>query len=170
MMLTFDNPYSLWYKNIQYNYEKMRTASVEYDKVWVVESDTIPPVDALNKLMAVGVPVATGVYVQRHGTPVPNLLRACNSPTLGDPLTWPEVFASDRITVSGGCMGCLLFDASLMQGFTFWADGPHAPDRPFMQHLWNETPTVAVTDVLCGHVKPSGVTLWPDKEKGWRCE
>ena len=53
VMFTRDNPYCYELreamKNVQLNYEKMRriVLSEGYQKVWVVESDTIPPEDAL---------------------------------------------------------------------------------------------------------------------------
>jgi len=165
-----DNPNDgVWtsvYLNMQLNYEKMRQVAIRegYQKVWVVESDTIPPEDALSKLLEVDAPVVTGVYVLRHGNPMPNLVRYSeNTPTPGGLLSWEEVRnGGTQMEVSGGCMGCLLIDIEAIRDFSFNTGGQHAPDMDFAAHCHrNKIKQVARLDVLCGHKKPSGEILWP---------
>jgi len=170
IMFCKDNPHDgTWnsvYWNIQLNYEKMRMLALRegYKKVWVVESDTIPPDDALSKLLQVDAPVVTGVYVLRHGNPVPNLVKFDgNVPTPGGMMKWGEIRdGGTQIEVSGGCMGCLLIDTEILNGFTFVTKKPHAPDMDFMAYCHqNKIKQVARLDVLCGHKKPDGEILWP---------
>ena len=176
LFLAWENPFppNEWWKNIQHKYEQMKSLAAGYDKVWIVESDTIPPEDALDKLHGIEAPVVSGLYALRHGQPVPNLMRVGDSPATGDAMTWPEVQSSwgKVIPISGGCMGCLLIDTAVLRGFSFINDAyPHAPDRPFMQHCWSKGyKQMARLDVICGHKKPGGDILWPDKEQGYRLE
>jgi hypothetical protein len=171
-MFSHDNPYGeTWgesYKNIQLNYEKMRRTCLQdrYEKVWIVESDTIVPPDALRKLLEVDAPVVSGLYAMRHGEPYPNLMRMGLMPGIGASINWEEF--TDRwgetIEVSGACMGCLLLDRSVLWGFSFNTKENRAPDVPLMEYCWqNKLKQMARTDVICGHVKPSGETLWPVK-------
>ena len=174
VMFTRDNPhefaFSQVYKNVQLNYEKMKRIALSegYAKVWVVESDTIPPKDALKKLLEVDAPVVSALYALRHGEPVPNLMRAEKSATVGEAMKWSEIFESKEniITVSGGCMGCLLIDRSILTQFQFEGDDiAKAPDVPFMEFCWtNKIPQKARIDVICGHVKPNGTIIYPDAE------
>jgi hypothetical protein len=180
VMFTRDNPYEYEfnqvYRNIQLNYEKMKRVVLNegYAKVWIVESDTIPPKDALKKMLEVDAPVVSALYALRHGEPIPNLMRAGkNMPGTGEALTWEEVFTSENIVdVSGGCMGCLLVDRSVLENFSFEDENNRsAPDVPFMQFCWSKKiPQKARLDVVCGHKKRTGETIWPDpkSEKGWR--
>jgi hypothetical protein len=170
VMFTRDNPhFGNWkegYKNIQINYEKMRriVLSEKYDAVWIVESDVIPPEDALLKLLEIDAPVVSGIYVMRHGDPSPNLMRKEASLGLGSGMRWEELQNSKEkvIEVSGGCMGCLLIRPGVLDNFHFVLDDRCAPDVPFMRYCWeNKIKQVARLDVLCGHKKPSGEILWP---------
>ena len=114
VMFTRDNPYCYELreamKNVQLNYEKMRriVLSEGYQKVWVVESDTIPPEDALKKMLEVDAPVVSGIYAMRHGEYNSNIAGiGKNMPDVGMPVSWQEIFSSKNKTVeiSGGCMG-----------------------------------------------------------------
>jgi len=174
VMFTRDNPYEYQYqrvyKNIQLNYEKMRriALSENYQKVWIVESDTIPPKDALKKMLEVDAPVVSALYALRHGEPVPNLMRAGKTASIGETLKWPEIFDSNDIVidVSGGCMGCLLVDRSILEHFSFEDEcNKSAPDVPFMEYCWShKIQQKARLDVVCGHVKPDGLVLIPSAE------
>ena len=95
-------------------------------------------------------------------------------PDVGMPVSWQEIFSSKNKTVeiSGGCMGCLLIDRSVLEMTSFILENNnYAPDVPFMSFCWkNKIPQKARIDVLCGHKKPDGDIIWPDPkgEKGWR--
>lgn len=181
VIFTHDNPYDYplarVYKNIQLNYEKARKYALQegYQKMWVVEADTIPPCDALAKLLQVDAPVVSGLYSMRHGEPVPNVFKKhLGSVAVGNVYKWNEIPWGQTVEVSGGCMGCLLIDRSVLERFNFHLDADKwAPDGPFMQWCFrNGVKQMARMDVICGHKKPDGTILWPDpaQEKGWRCE
>jgi hypothetical protein len=171
-MFTFDNPYKdvEVRANIQFNYEKMRQTVLKmgYDKVWIVESDTIPPEDALQKLLEVDAPVVTGLYGLRHGEPVPNIKRV-----LGDRmLSWDELEWGKIIECAGGCMGCLLLDRSVLENHSMWTEeNNYAPDGPLMEYCRTHGfKQMARLDVICGHKKPDGDIIWPDKQQGYILE
>jgi hypothetical protein len=178
--LANDNPYEAenrgQYKNMQLNYEKMRRTVLEkgYEFVWIVESDTLPPEDALAKLMEVDAPVVSGLYALRHGIPSPNLYRASHTPEVGNGMSWDEIKArwGETVAISGGCMGCVLVHRSALEGFSMVdPSNPIAPDGPFMKHCHSKGfKQMARLDVVCGHIKPNGDTLWPDREQGYRLE
>lgn len=178
VMFTFDNPYLYGFRrphdNIRLNYEKMRqiVLSQGYQKVFVVESDIILPDDALEKLLEIEAPVVTGLYVLRHGSSVPNLMRFNNGPEPGSAMTWLEAIPcwDETIEVSGGCMGCLLIDRSVLENFSFISEDSHSShDNELMRYCWkNGFKQMARLDVQCGHIRPDGVVLWPDKQSGSR--
>ena len=184
VIFTRDNPlaesWTDYYKNIQINYEKMKRMALAegYQKIWIVESDTIPPKDALRKLLEVPAPVVSGLYGLRHGEPVPNLMRGGNEmrmPDVGSALKWQEIYSQKEnvIQVSGGCMGCLLIETEILRDFSFMMEYRGAPDVPLMQYLWrSKIQQMARLDVQCGHKKPNGEIIWPDRNntQGYRIE
>jgi hypothetical protein len=87
-------------------------------------------------------------------------------------LRWEEIQAKwgETIEVSGGAMGCLLLDRSVLK-HSFIIDEARAPDMNFMQYCATSgIETKARLDVVCGHIKPNGEVLWPDREQGFRIE
>jgi hypothetical protein len=173
-MFTRDNPHTDGnvLLNCQLNYEKMRQVvlSQGYQKVWVVESDTIPPLDALKKLLEVDASVVSGLYALRRGECRPNV----RNTTTRSMFTWKELKAvwGETIETSGGCMGCVLIDRSALQDFCFIdKQNFSAPDVPMMEWHWHHKfKQMARLDVICGHKRPSGEILWPDKEQGYIIE
>lgn len=175
VMFARDNPHKRLadvLQNIQLAYEKMKTIVLNegYDKVWIVEADTIPPLDALEKLVEVSVthqiPVVGGLYALRHGAPATNL---CDVHPMGGEtgLGWPwaKVKAAwgKIVQVGGACMGCLLVDREVLKGFSFITGERFAPDKPFADYCCkNKIRTAAHLGVVCGHKKPNGDVIWPD--------
>lgn len=172
--LAHDNPYTDEtkgvYKNMQFAYEKMRQIVLRegYEAVWIVESDTIPPRDALKKLLEVDAPVVSGLYALRHGEPVPNLR------TNGASMSWQEVkqLWGRTVETTGGCMGCLLVRKEALKDFVMIdANDLRAPDGRFMNHCrLNKFKQMGRLDVVCGHVKINGEILFPDEILGYRIE
>jgi hypothetical protein len=146
--------------------------SQDYRKVWIVELDVIPPIDALKRLLEVDAPIASGLYALRHGDPQPNLWR-WEGRNLGRGMTWDEVREAwgKTIRVSGACMGCLLVDSDALRDFSFLTGEHGAPDIRFMTHCCEKGfLQTAGLDVVCGHKEPSGNIVWPDLENNWRLE
>ena len=183
IMFTFDNPHRYAHgdvmRNVQLNYEKMRQVvlSQGYDKVWIVEEDMIPPANALEKLLEVAAPVVTGLYGLRSGKPLPNIFGGGKEGITGN-VGWMYIrdHWGETVDCAGGCMGCVVLDRSVMEGFTFILDPnnpkfPHngAPDIPLMDYCAkNGFQAKARLDVICGHCKTTGDVIWPDKEQAWR--
>jgi hypothetical protein len=165
-LITQDNPYTgrETYRNIQRAYAKMRRVcfAERYDAVWIVESDMLPPPDALAKLDALDAPVVTGLYVLRHGANKPNLFSYSGpAPDLGSGLDWKDLkrARAQTIRVSGGCMGCVLVRPVAL-GFTFEIELPRAPDVAWMTDVWKKgLVTMARLDVRCGHREVDGTIL-----------
>ena len=158
------------YKNMQYAYEKMRQIVLRegYEAVWIVESDTVPPKDALKKLLDLNVPVASGLYVLRHGASVPNVRDG------GGSMPWAHIkkWWGQTVEITGGCMGCLLVRKEVLKDFCMVdLTDLRAPDGRFMAYC-NEKriKQVGHLGVICGHIRPNGEILIPDKDKGYRVE
>ena len=180
-MITRDNPHRAMVdvlRNIQLAYEKMRQTVLKmgYDKVWIVESDTIPPLDALAKLDAVNAPVVGGLYALRHGAAATNLCWVnTQMQETGQGIHWDEVKAhwGEVIEVGGACMGCLLVERAALEDFSFITGERFAPDQPFANHcIKHGVKTMAHLGVVCGHKKDDGSILWPDNQTrlGYRTE
>jgi hypothetical protein len=175
IMVTRDNPYSYGsgerFRNIQLAYEKMRriVLAEKYDKVWIVESDTIPPADALAKLLAIDAPVSSGLYVLRHGAPMPSVLKYETDVAVSSCMRWPEVRKhwGEVVRCSSGCTGCTLIDRKVLEGFSFITKYAGPPDGPFSDYcLANKFIWMADLSILCGHKTPDGRILWPQDFKG----
>lgn len=180
LLFSLDNPHpglANAGRNIQLNYEKMRQLVISegYNKAWIVESDTIPPVDALERLMAVDAPVVSGLYALRQGSRPPNLFFKGTS-GMGQVLNWDQVKANwgKVIEVGGSCMGCILFDRTVLEKWTFQrSDYFLAPDMPMMNWMCKEEiKQMADVGVVCGHKASNGEIIWPDKDEplGFRIE
>lgn len=173
--LANDNPYSFekrgLYHNIQLAYSHMAQVAVsqEYDWVWCVEADTVPPENALDLMLQAaekhGAKVVSGLYALRHGEPVPNIHEASSRQNIGAAMSWEKVqrLWGQVIPMSGGCMGCLLIHTSVFEGFAFLdSNYDKAPDGRLMHHCNSlGIKQVAHLGVICGHIKPGGDMIVP---------
>ena len=178
------------YYNIFHNYAKGRAAALSggYDAMFVVESDMIPPADALEKLAAIDTDVAIGLYMFRHGKPVANVLRKEGHGVPGQSYTlFPDelkTLRKQRVFDTGGAgLGCALIRRHVLEAIPFrhvegqFCDWYFTSDSMAAGFRW----TVNL-DVVCGHKRPDGVILWPEKDgldygleegddsKAWYCE
>lgn len=177
-LVTRDNPYPALdrgeYKNMCLQYEFARQFAIwgGYKKIWFIESDTIPPPDALEKLLSVDAPVVSGLYVLRHGVNRPNLFKPTTLPSINTTYSWEEIQShwGEVVPISGGCTGCVLVDVDVLRDYEFKQDGT-VPDMPWMLHcIKRGYKQMGHLGVICGHKDPSGQILWPDKDKGFRIE
>jgi hypothetical protein len=195
-MFTRGNPSDKGMVNVQLVYEKMRRIVVEsYDKVWIIESDMVPPKDALSKSLTIDAPLVSGLYGLRHGMPCTNLTKHTTNldPTINPverPVRfwrWHEVADSwgKTLEVEGTGMGCLLIDRSALEGFDFtreWTkkDGftgqakeDVPPDWYLLRYcLDNGFKQVADLSIVCGHITPERSVIWPDitAPRGYRID
>lgn len=163
-------------QNILHNYRKGRRLALEggYDAMLCVESDIIPPADALTRLLAIEGDVVHGTYMFRSGEPVINVARYAQTPGCPDvSLRYhPGVLRAQwgkPIRCTGLGLGCTLIHRRVLERVDFrlaeegghcdWAFACDALSAGFS--LW------ADLGLLCGHKRPDGVILWPTP-CGWR--
>jgi hypothetical protein len=157
-------------RNVVAAYQHIREIVLagDYDALLTVEHDMVPPPDALEKLWALNVPVAYGVYLLRHGTKVLSAWEYNGDRTLGESLSLhprrlPDVKAGEPMRVSGVGFGCTLIRREVLERFPFHDGGDEgqSPDVPFSKDcLSHNMEQWAHFGVLCGH-KESGQILWP---------
>ena len=151
------------YKNMMLNWQKMKQLSQFYDKVWLSEADTIPPVDALAKLLETGEPVVTGLYASRHYPYDSNV-----------GLGWDQLktLAGQTVNVKRVGTGCLLIDRSILDRYEIEMDGyQHPGEVPYKKTqidslfsewcIKNGVEQKAHLGVMCGHRRADGEILWP---------
>jgi hypothetical protein len=151
------------YHNIWHNLTKARAhvLRANYDAMFVVESDVIPPANALAKLLSIDADIAGGWYVMRHGAPVANAF--VHVPAQDDPGTYMLDHEMQGIVQTNGvCMGCVLIHRRVIERIPFRMHDSAAPDWSWMTDC-NSAGFVTVVDasIKCGHKRPDGVVLWP---------
>lgn len=169
VMFTRDNPIHHDKKDHLYNYVKLRDVFLRgnYDYLWIVESDVIPPTHALRSMLEVNAPIVTGVYMLRRGQAIINIM--VNG--LGNPISnHPDMLKASwgKVIDCKGCgFGCLLLDRSTVE---WWkprlGEACHC-DWTFVTDAIDAKLTYkAHLGVICGHKRPDGVVLlppWHDK-------
>lgn len=177
VIFTRDNPFPVSgedkhregeFANIAHAYHKAQLLTIAggYDALYIVESDNIPPPDALKRLAELDAPVAYGVYVLRHGKPVVNVLEFAG-PQLGmslslNPQKLREAWGK-KMRVSGIGFGCILIRRDVLLRVVMRpGPGYTAPDWAFAEDcLKLDIPQWADLGVLVGHKTPDGRILWP---------
>jgi len=157
-------------KNHLHQYQRGRELFLmgNFDAMLVIESDIVPPQDALNKLAAVDTDLAYGVYVFRVSQVV-NIFEAYQRPARnhGESLSvrglWPGQ-KNKVIDCSGGGLGCVLIKRHVLEEIQFRLNDTGAAfcDSPFTTDCWQAGYEMkADTSVICGHVREDGEVLWP---------
>jgi hypothetical protein len=180
---TNDNPHLYeergQYKNMMLNWQKMERLVKfgDYDKVWMVEDDTIPPRDALKRLLESNALVVSGLYASRYEPYRPSAYKR-----KGEPFSWEELKEvwGKEIEVAGNGTGCMLIDRGVFDSYSIdmagYESGEHGYSSYQIDALFSNycvrtgIKHIARLDVLCGHVKSNGDILWPDKEIGFKIE
>ncbi len=176
-VFTRDNPFPPGdMANVLYSYQKARRLVLTegHDALWTVESDIIPPPNAMSALLSLPADVAHGLYCFRLGAPV---WSACRWAITGDHYSdssltffpgemwkaWGQV-----IRVTGLGLGCCLIRRRVLEAVDF-RPGPNntACDTSFARDV-NAAQFLQLCDtrVRCGHKRPDGIIIWPDAEKG----
>jgi hypothetical protein len=161
ILFSRDNQFADWRQNILHNYRKGRQACLDggYHGLFVVESDMIPPVDALVKLTSLDVDVALGYYLFRRSN-------SC-TPNVGVDYDAIRAHWGEPLHGVGEGLGCALIKRPVLQAIDF-RDGGHLPcDTPFFEDVRRAGHEIAThLGVRCGHKRPDGKILWPDREYG----
>lgn len=165
---TRDNPFKgrQAYLNIEANMNKARGFFLRenYDAMFVVESDMLPPYDALERLAMVDADVAGGLYVMRQSSKATNAMvydpsDSCNLTAI--PLN--ELRDKELIRANGVSMGCVLIGREVLKAIQFHAELPLPPDSPFMRDCNTAGfKTVVDASVMCGHKTEDGRVLYPE--------
>jgi len=163
-------------RNHHHQYQRGRETFLAggYDAMLVIESDIIPPANALQRLWALDVDIAYGVYVFRQ-THVVNLFeryyaddkyagkKALN---IGESFSvrglWPP--SKDIVPCSGAGLGCVLIKRQVLEDLPFRITnnpGVHC-DTWFTNDAYTANYSMmADTRVVCGHKREDGEVLWP---------
>jgi hypothetical protein len=165
-----DNPYPVGRDNILHQYQQGRDLFLrgDDDAMLVVESDIIPPPDALQKLAAIEADVAYGVYMFRN-SPVINIFeRYPGTPrNEGESLSihpdkLQQAVKSGVIPCSGGGLGCALIRRRVLEMFDFWHGETGCCDTYFNREVMRAgLDQVADMSVICGHKDEFGTVIWP---------
>jgi len=143
-----------------------------YDAMMVVESDIIPPKDAIKKLAALDVDVAYGVYRFRVSNVVNIFELYPGKPkNVGESLSIrPDRLAAavkaGVVDCSGAGFGCVLIKRHVLEAIKFRIDWPkhgcHC-DTHFTNDLHRHGfVRRADMSVVCGHKNEDGQILWPE--------
>lgn len=141
----------------------------------VIESDIVPPADALQRLAALDCDVAYGCYLFRQGEIV-NVLERYPAPArnVGESLSvwprkWDAALAAGTVPCSGAGLGCVLIRRHVLEAVAFRLAGTAVHcDTWFTNDVYAAGYEMrADTRVLCGHKDEDGRMLWP---KGVICE
>lgn len=163
---TRDNPFKEGYLNIELNMNKARDVFLNgnYDAMFVVESDMLPPYDALERLANVDADIAGGLYVMRQWAGATNAMVYDPSSPLNLSATPLHQFKDvDLLRTNGVSCGCVLIRREVLKEISFHAELPLPPDSPFMRDC-NSAGFVTVCDatVICGHKTENGQVLYPE--------
>lgn len=165
-----DNPHGDARLDILHQYQQGREVFLagDFDAILIVESDIIPPPDALIRLAALDVDMAYGVYRFRTTNVVNVFERYPGSPrNEGESLSiHPAKLAAAvqaGITLcSGGGLGCVLIKRHVLERLSFRLEATAFCDTYFNRDVM-QAGLVQAADmgVVCGHKDEHGVILWP---------
>jgi len=156
----------------QYQRARRLFLQSEHDAMMIIESDIIPPPDTIKKLAALEADCAYGVYRFRAANVI-NIFEQYPRPArnVGEPLSnFPRKLkkAVDKriVECSGGGFGCLLVTKEVLKQVPFrteWPKNGSHCDTFWTNDVYKQGfKMMADMSVICGHVKPDGVILWPD--------
>lgn len=173
-LLQRDNPSGDGPADHLHQYQRARYLFLDgpYEAMLVIESDIIPPPDALQRLAALECDLAYGCYQFRGGN-VSNILRRYypwpeQARNVGEsiqvtPGLWQAARRQGVIECSGSGLGCILIRRRVIEELPFEA----APTPGFFDWDWTERcyragyRMMADMWTLCGHKDVDGKILWP---------
>lgn len=156
----------------QYQRGREMFLSGSYDAMLIIESDIIPPADALKKLAALDADCAYGVYRFRVSNVVNIFELYPGKPrNVGESLSIRpgRLKAAVRAGVtpcSGAGFGCILIKRHVLEEIPFkveWPKNGGHCDSPFVTDVLRRGYTqMANMSVICGHKREDGEVLWPE--------
>jgi hypothetical protein len=172
-----DNPYgdSRPKGNQLHQYQRGREAFLRgsYDAMLVIESDIIPPKDALKRLAGLGADCGYGVYQFRRSRIINifELYPTAEVHNVGESLSIkPHLIAralrDGKIPCSGGGLGICLIRRRVLEKIEFRlpdGEGGGFCDSLFTDDvLHNGFTSLADMRAVCGHKDTDGVIYWPE--------
>lgn len=169
-VLQRDNPHDDGRLNILHQYQtgRARFLAGDDDAMLIIESDIIPPPDALEKLAALRADVAYGVYRFRASDVINIFERYPGEPrNEGESLSLHprklrRALSAGRTACSGGGLGCVLIRRHVLKEIDFrLGEAAHCDtyfNRDVLRAGYSQ---VAEMGVVCGHKREDGVILWP---------
>lgn len=171
--LTFPTERETGVRNHMHQYKRGRDMFLrgDYDAMLIIESDIIPPPDALKRLAAIDADLAYGAYVFRQ-SPVVNIMEYYYEGALnvGESLTvrglWEDAKKKGVINCSGAGFGCVLIKRHVLEAVDFRvSELPSVRvhcDSWFTCDVYAKGYTMkADAMVHCGHRGEDGVIVWP---------
>lgn len=146
--------------------------SGSYDAMLIIESDIIPPADALQKLAAIDADCVYGVYRFRVSNVI-NIFEKYPDPTrnVGESLSlYPRklkaAIKAGVVPCSGAGFGCVLIKRHILEEIPFrveWPKNGGHCDSPFVRDVLRRGyKQMADMSVICGHKHEDGEVLWPE--------
>jgi hypothetical protein len=137
--------------------------STDATHLWMVDADTIPPPDALEKLLKVGKPVVTGITpILKDNHTVSNIF----SDLSGNPLSMDEIGIhakkGENLIVKGCGASCLLIERSVIEKLSvpyfaeLWdEDGRYLTEDIYFSNTLGEAKIdiTCIPTIRCGHAK-----------------
>lgn len=165
-----DNPTGDGRQDVLHQYQLGRKAFLNgpYGAMLVVESDIIPPPDALKKLLALECDLAYGVYVFRQSSEI-NVFERYPQPArnVGEPLTahpgrLKKALRQGVVECSGAGLGCVLIKRHVLRAVDFRLEQTAHCDTYFTRDVYGGGYSMkADLSVVCGHKREDGEVLWP---------
>lgn len=165
-----DNPHGSGRENILHQYQSGRKLFLAGDDeaLLVIESDIIPPPDALLKLARLDADVAYGVYQFRHCPAINVFERYPGNPrNEGEslsihPARLRQAVKRGTTPMSGGGLGCALIHRRVLEMFDFWHGETGCCDTYFNRDVLRAgLRQMADMSVICGHKSETGEIIWP---------
>lgn len=176
IVFTKDFPTSKDKLDVLHAYQQTRKLflSNDYDYLYIVESDQIPPVDALEKLLKSmdTYDIVIGLYMFRRTSRASiNATRLIEKQSLQPDTSWteyPEDFKKlfgKVIPVTGSGIGCCLIKRKVIEQIEWRGTEitPHCDWQFLTDSLAAGYKWGCDTSVLCGHKKPDGTILYPNE-------
>ena len=160
--------------NHLHQYKRGREVFLEgsYDAMMVVESDIIPPKDAIQKLAALDADLAYGVYRFRLSNVInifemyPGRPRNVGESLSIRPGRLAAAVKAGVTKCSGAGFGCILIKREVMEKIPFrveWPKNGGHCDSPFVRDAMRRGfEQLADMTVVCGHKDERGQILWPE--------
>lgn len=172
LYLQRDNPHPSGNANITHQYQAGRRAFLasDYDAMLVVESDIIPPPDAIRRLADLRADVAYGHY-QFRTTPISNVYERYPGQPRNEgeslslnPKKYKAARRAGRVVCSGAGLGCVLIQRHVLERFDF----RDVPGDGGSCDVWFNRDVLragmiqrADMDLVCGHKDEQGRIRYP---------